>query len=284
MTKSTPLIAPFIYLLALAAVGKHSRGFSQATTDLRPEQQLTITLVTNYDIAYFFSNTHETTAAFYDKENGIFVSFKEDDIETLEVFYYLIFHEAAHFVAYEVMKNFGKPYQKKNDKMKQDYLSVLENTKEKISNLDKKLTTESQPKNDICIDFLILERLRQVFTSYQKSQHEAELFVIVAETIALLGYEKGYEWLLKYVPDLVTFYETQFNPACITYLEKQCVWDHIEIDPAFSSVLGLSNAKDSMRYEETSSYQGLFANDNDNSEYTRTACQPDHSFTPSFSS
>ena len=217
--KKAPVIAPFMYLLALATLGRHKRGFFESEK-IKP---LKIIITSDTNIGGFWQGKN-SAMAIYPYKNTLFAS--SSFIYPVNVSVSAIFHESAHFAALEIMRNSCEPYTNtvKDENIKQQYFAILEETKNACSNW----------KSNDPLEYEIIKSIKFVFSDYEKEKRGQELFVKIAETIGCLGYERGYGWLKNHVPSLLVFYETHFNPACMAYLKTYKIWEYLALDPAFA--------------------------------------------------
>jgi hypothetical protein len=225
--EKSPLFAPLLYVVALATLGKHDAG----VTSQKPKF-LKAVLTSEEDVKNLTMGGADATGAYKDK-NTLFGALG-NTAETAQKNMRVIFHEASHFVALEVMKNACSPYKKGDEERKIAYQEALLQTHKKfdlqvISQID--TSTISSAEEQLFILF------STVFTMYPEAEWEAEMFVLFAEAVSILGYEKGCEFLEREAPELFQFYKEQFYPQCIAYLKEHQVQDYLELDASFLEVL-----------------------------------------------
>lgn len=120
-----------------------------------------------------------------------------------------LLHELKHFADQEIFGNASKPY---NAEDKPQFKQVQSKLRARIE--DGSLPTQT------AADRAIYLSLEAIFKYYQPHQQDMELLVKVPEIIGRLGMETGYAWLQVNTPELLTYYETVFNPACEAYLAE----------------------------------------------------------------
>lgn len=211
---SAPILQPMFEVFALAALGKRN---SPAKSGRHAK-----IVVDNAEFVKNLVPDAKTSFGCYTLKNTIFIGGREVATEKNYATFIATFsHEATHFVTDEVgqehsIPNFGN---ESTAKFKDVIVATLSRYESFKINRDKTALPRAERA--------VIQNILNVLNEPDEKVQAAELIVIVPETIALLGNDKGYAWLQKNLPELLEFYETDFNNACKEYLLKQNAKDYL---------------------------------------------------------
>ncbi|WP_347252649.1 ankyrin repeat domain-containing protein [Legionella sp.] len=147
----------------------------------------------------------------YTHKNSVFAATEGLDLYGVLA---VILHESSHFGIDHLFKNSSAPYPKGFDihQRKERFQKIVQTTKENLTQILSSVSSEEE--------LAAYNAIQTVFTAYPKEEWDIELIVRVPQIIALLGPEKGPQWLQKNTPELLEYYLTVINPAIMGYLAE----------------------------------------------------------------
>ena len=196
---------PLLNLVALAAAGQHPDGQQLG-------KKLKIVIADNVDVSELSASGHHARGV-YKNKNSVYVAGR---IQEKEIALAGTLHELKHFADKQVFGNVDLPFRGDADR---DLLRQVKESLRQHANEFMQLKKTSASIKDTNIYASIMS----IFTSYPPHKQDAEVMVKVPEIIGYLGMAKGYDWLKKNEPVMLTFYEKHFNPACESYLKEQAL-------------------------------------------------------------
>lgn len=147
----------------------------------------------------------------YTHKNSVFIATKNLDFNDIVA---VIMHESMHFIVHKLFDNHAYPYP--NDSV---YNPLRDQMQEIVKSLRETLDSlQEGPAYDV---------IARVFYNYEEEKWPIEIIVRVPQIIALVGAEKGREWLTKNTPDLLSFYEQEVTPRIEKFLIDQRVSEHL---------------------------------------------------------
>jgi hypothetical protein len=225
--KDAPLIAPLMAVIALVALGKHNNP------------PLKVILSVRDNVGHF--SIHSSPLGVFmpvTSPNTLFITFQRGSSKTIANGISTFFHEASHFAANLLMNNLSNPYSKIDDEVEIQYLAILKKLNEPHLFENWKTASKNNKKQ-----LEVIENFEHVFISYSERNQPSELFVLLAQTIAILGYEDGINWLNSHIPDLVEFWASRFNPACLDYLKNHNAQQYLALDKQFTQAINQNTYK-----------------------------------------
>lgn len=225
--EKAPLLAPLLYVFALAALGKHREGLKSTAHN----PKFFKTVLTKEERLGNLVFTSSSSFGAYTTKNTLFVAMG-DESQTVISNIPIIFHEASHFVAWEVMQNLCRPYRAEDTKNSNSFPTIVQLTLSRAHQLSQELDFDNLSPEEVAVWGFFLTRFE-----YHESRHEAELFVVFAQTIAVLGYERGCQFIESRFPEFFNFYKDTFYPECIAYLRDHQVQKYLDVGEVFLNVL-----------------------------------------------
>lgn len=218
-----PLMAPMLYILALAAKNQHKGSHSYA----KPKKELKVIVYDDNSMKYLSKNVPviEDAGGLYSHKSTIYSA--HDRPQT-------IYHEATHMVVQEVMRNAARPYPANDNSLKTVFDQVVSQVQNNLTNIKNASLSDKEK--------VAYKAIEVIFSEYKKPQWDIELIVKVPEVLSILGYDDGYRWLKKNTPTLLEYYKNKFMPACMNYLAEQNAEQYLELDKGFVESMNQKSA------------------------------------------
>lgn len=128
-----------------------------------------------------------------------------------------ILHEWKHYVDQAVFGNRNSTF---STPAFAEFLLISESVKNRVEQLPENPKSFANLKNSF----------RAVFyhSNYEKESQNAELLARVPEVFGTLGIKEGREWLENNLPELLKFYESEYNDCCRQYIKELTETDSLK--------------------------------------------------------
>lgn len=217
----SPLMAPVLYVLALAALNEHKGSHSE--TKKKP---LKVVIYDDHHMQHVV--TKSDSSKNIESIGGVYTH--KSSIYSVANLVQNIYHESTHMVANEVFRNFAKPYRSDDKVSEQKFDAVVLEVKDALPAVNKNAQSPNEKR--------AYEALAAGFSSsYTKAQWGIELIVKVPEILSILGYNDGYKWLQTNAPSLLEYYEKSFLSECLKFLSEQHVELYLTLSDDFKSTM-----------------------------------------------
>lgn len=151
----------------------------------------------------------------YTQKNSVFIAAQNLGLRDA---FGVILHESAHFAMKQLFNNESLPYPKGENSLQEQFYQIIKDT---YNNLYTYINDENEGNTELSEDEVkAFYSIIEIYKFYPEEEWAQELIVRIPQVMAILGPDKGAEWLNKYTPELMQFYMNEINPRITAYLSE----------------------------------------------------------------
>jgi len=197
------ILRPLLDLIAVAMQGEH-----RATKNKKP---LKAVIVDSENITTVTPIFESQTTGLYGGKRTVYGAGINSEMSFVPA---VLLHELTHFAGLEIFGDINKTYFSQDENA---FLKIREHLENFIKN-------KTSFKDEV--DDFVSNLFNEVFdkSSYKEEDIDTEIIARVPEVLATVGIDEGVAWFKKNIPELLDFYENNFNQACLSHIKDLQEW------------------------------------------------------------